>query len=317
MTVVAKKSRAQTNQRMFVESEGAVRVVGIWEKVYQARARFLSDGMGRYDHRVMTDDERRDVVRLVERLAGGEVRALARAISLAEQPGDLADAVVAASREVGRKARRIGVTGAPGAGKSTLVDRMVRALRVQGERVAVVAVDPTSPFTGGALLGDRIRMQGFAADEGVFIRSMASRGATGGLGTGVAGACSVLEAAGFGTILVETVGVGQEEVAVTRLADATVLVLVPGMGDDVQSLKTGVMEAANVFAVNKADLEGADRVVVEVRAMQSLVCVEGWVAPVVKTVASTGEGVDALLGAVARCIEDRMEQRATAGAGSR
>jgi LAO/AO transport system kinase len=295
---------------MFVESEGAVRVVGIWEKVYQARARFLSDGMGRYDHRVMTDDERRDVVRLVERLAGGEVRALARAISLVEQPGDLADAVVAASREVGRKARRIGVTGAPGAGKSTLVDRMVRALC---ERVAVLAVDPTSPFTGGALLGDRIRMQGFAADADVFIRSMASRGATGGLAAGVAGACAVLEAAGFSTIVVETVGVGQEEVAVTRLADATVLVLVPGMGDDVQSLKAGVMEAADVFAVNKADLEGADRTVAEVRAMQSLVCVEGWVAPVVKTIASTGEGVEALLEAVSGCIE----QRASAGVGAR
>ncbi len=265
----------------------------------------------------MADETRLDAVRLVERLAGGEVRALARAISVVEQPSELADAVVAVSRAVGKRSRRIGVTGAPGAGKSTLVDGMVRALRAQGERVAVVAVDPTSPFTGGALLGDRIRMQGFAADAGVFIRSMASRGATGGLAVGVAGACLVLEAAGFGTILVETVGVGQEEVAVTRLADATVLVLVPGMGDDVQSLKAGVMEAADVFAVNKADLDGADRVVAEVRAMQSLVCAEGWVAPVLKTIASTGEGVDALLEAVARCIEQRMEQGASAVVGAR
>jgi LAO/AO transport system kinase len=289
----------------------------MWGKVYQARGRFLSDGMGRYHHEVMADETRLDAVRLVERLAGGEVRALARAISVVEQPSELADAVVAVSRAVGKRSRRIGVTGAPGAGKSTLVDGMVRALRAQGERVAVVAVDPTSPFTGGALLGDRIRMQGFAADAGVFIRSMASRGATGGLAVGVAGACLVLEAAGFGTILVETVGVGQEEVAVTRLADATVLVLVPGMGDDVQSLKAGVMEAADVFAVNKADLDGADRVVAEVRAMQSLVCAEGWVAPVLKTIASTGEGVDALLEAVARCIEQRMEQGASAVVGAR
>jgi len=240
-----------------------------------------------------------DVEGLVARLAAGDVRALARAVSLVEDEVPGAGEIVKACAALERRSRRIGVTGAPGAGKSTLVDQMVRLLRGRGERVGVVAVDPTSPYTGGALLGDRIRMQGFSGDAGVYIRSMASRGELGGVARGVSGVCWVMEAAGFGTVIVETVGVGQDEVSVTGLADVTVLVLVPGMGDDVQSLKAGVMEAADIFVVNKADLPGADRVDSEIKGMQSLAGEHGsWVPPVVRTVASSGEGVEELMAAV-------------------
>ncbi len=234
-----------------------------------------------------------DVAELVDRLARGDARALARALSLVEAGGELGAEVARECRGLGRRALRVGITGAGGAGKSTLVDRMVRALRERGERVAVVAVDPTSPYTGGALLGDRIRMQGFQGDAGVFIRSMASRGAVGGVADGVAGAVEVLEAAGFGWVLVETVGVGQGEVSVSGLVDATVLLVTPGMGDEVQSLKAGVMEAADVFAVNKADLPGADKVVAEIEAMQGLLGASG--VPVLKTCGVSGLGVAELL----------------------
>ncbi len=225
------------------------------------------------------------------------MRALARALSVVEDGGAAADEVVRACRGVGRRALRVGVTGAGGAGKSTLVDQMVKVLRGRGERVGVLAVDPTSPFTGGALLGDRIRMQGFEGDDGVFIRSMASRGAAGGIAEGVAGCCAVLEAAGFGWVMVETVGVGQDEVAVGGVVGVTVLVVTPGMGDDVQSLKAGVMEAADVFVVNKADLPGADRVVSEIEGMQGLVA--GRRVPVVKTCGVSGVGVGELVELVA------------------
>lgn len=233
---------------------------------------------------------------MLARIAGGDVRALARALSVVEDGGAGGMELVAGARAAGNKARRIGITGAPGAGKSTLTDQMVRFLRAKRERVAVVAVDPTSPFTGGALLGDRIRMQGFTGDAGVFIRSMASRGEMGGVAAGVDGVCAVLAAAGFGTVIVETVGVGQDEVSVGGVVDVTAVVLVPGMGDDVQSLKAGVMESADVFVVNKADLDGADRVVAEVQAMQSLATEHGsWIPPVIRTCATTGEGVERLL----------------------
>ena len=265
-----------------------------------------------------TDDVAGLVSSLVKRLAAGDVRALARALSLVEDGGSgLGAEVVTACRRLGRRALRVGVTGAAGAGKSTLVDQMVRVLRERGERVGVVAVDPTSPYTGGALLGDRIRMQGFQGDAGVFIRSMASRGALGGVAAGVDGCCAVLEAAGFGWVIVETVGVGQGEVSVTGVVGVTVVVLTPGMGDDVQSLKAGVMEAADVFVVNKADLAGADRVVAEVEGMQGLL--GGMGVPVLKTCGVSGSGVADLVSEVRstdadKSRTDKKNVRPSAGA---
>jgi LAO/AO transport system kinase len=195
---------------------------------------------------------------------------------------------------------------------------MVRWLRRQGESVGVIAVDPTSPYTGGALLGDRIRMNGFAGDEGVSIRSMASRGAMGGLAKGVAAVCEVMEAAGRGTVIVETVGVGQDEVEIAGLADVTVLVLVPGMGDDVQSLKAGVMEIADIFVVNKSELPGADAVEQEILAMQGLAGAHGaWVPPVVRTVAQSGSGVGELMEAIGRFASERGARPAEQDTGIR
>nr|WP_257025587.1 methylmalonyl Co-A mutase-associated GTPase MeaB [Edaphobacter lichenicola] len=242
------------------------------------------------------------------RVRAGDVRALARALSLVEDGGGAE--VLAACREFAGRSLRVGVTGPPGAGKSTLVDQMVRWLRQQGQSVGVVAVDPSSPYTGGALLGDRIRMQDFAGDDGVFIRSMASRGAMGGVARAAADVCSVMEAAGRQTIVIETVGVGQDEVDVIGLADVTVLVLVPGMGDEVQSLKAGVMEVADVFVVNKSDRGGAELVEQEIVAMQALAVGEGeWVPPVVRTVATTGEGVKELMETVRRCALEKGSRR--------
>jgi LAO/AO transport system kinase len=246
---------------------------------------------------------------MMARLRAGDVRALARAVSVVEDGGGGAAEVLAACRESAGSALRVGITGPPGAGKSTLVDQMAKWLRAEGQMVGVVAVDPSSPYTGGALLGDRIRMQGFVGDAGVYIRSMASRGAMGGLARGVADVCSVMEAAGRGTILIETVGVGQDEVDVVGVADVTVLVLMPGMGDEVQSLKAGVMEIADVFVVNKADRGGAELVEREIVAMQGLGGGGAWVAPVVRTVATTGEGVGELMEAVRRCAAERGGRR--------
>ena len=252
------------------------------------------------------------VAQLIERLGQGDVRALARAVSLVEDGSPLAAEVLAACAEFAGDALRVGVTGPPGAGKSTLVDQMAKWLRGAGLQVGVVAVDPSSPFTGGALLGDRIRMQGFAGDSGVYIRSMASRGAMGGLAKTAADVCTVLDAAGKQTILIETVGVGQDEVEVVELADVTVVVLMPGMGDEVQSLKAGVMEVADIFVVNKSDRGGAELVEAEILAMQSLGAKhDEWVPPVVKTVATSGEGVAELMETVRRCAG---EKRARQGA---
>lgn len=237
---------------------------------------------------------------LVARLAGGDVRSLARAVSLIEGGGPPAQELLAACRALHRRALRIGVTGAPGAGKSTLVDRMVRHLRHAGQSVGVIAVDPSSPVSGGALLGDRIRMQGFTGDDGVFIRSMASRGVAGGIGANAASVCAVMEAAGRNTVIIETVGVGQDEVSVAGLVDVTILVLVPGMGDDIQSLKAGVMEVADLFVINKSDQPGAEKVEAEILAMQSLIATGTACAPVLKTIASSGEGVDQLMEEIAR-----------------
>lgn len=255
---------------------------------------------------------------LVASLRGGDVRALARAISLVENDAPAAASVLSACFPHTGNALRIGLTGAPGSGKSTLVDRLAGHYRAQQQTVGIVAVDPTSPFTGGAILGDRIRMQSHHADPGLYIRSMATRGFLGGLASTTADIASVVEASGKTRLLLETVGVGQDEVDIVRLADVTVVVLVPGLGDDVQSIKAGILEIADIFVVNKSDREGADRVEREIRAMQSLGGhAEGWVPPVVRTTATTGEGTAALAESIERCVESlrqtgRLEQKRSA-----
>jgi LAO/AO transport system kinase len=239
---------------------------------------------------------------LAARVCAGDPRAVARAITLVEDEGAAgADLLRAIFGRTGR-AWLVGVTGPPGAGKSTLVDRATAALRAEGRRVGILAVDPTSPFSGGAVLGDRLRMQAHAQDEGVFIRSMATRGHLGGLARTTADAALVLDAAGADVILIETVGVGQDEVDIVRTADVSIVALVPGTGDEVQALKAGIMEIADVFAVNKADREGADRLV---SAIESTLALHGygaeeWRPSIVKTVATTGDGVPALLAAAGR-----------------
>jgi LAO/AO transport system kinase len=197
-------------------------------------------------------------------------------------------------------ARVIGLTGAPGAGKSTLVDQLAKLYRKENRSVGIIAVDPTSPYTGGAILGDRIRMQDHYADPGIYIRSMATRGSLGGLARATADAALVLDASGRDLIMIETVGVGQDEVDIVRLADITVVILVPGMGDDVQTIKAGIMEIADIFVINKSDREGAERVEREIRAMQSLAARnDRWTPPIVKTVASEGTGVRDVAAAIA------------------
>ena len=237
--------------------------------------------------------------KLAERLLAGDRRALARAISLVEDDAPAGQSLLSACFPHTGEALRIGITGAPGAGKSTLVDQLARVFREQQRRVGILAVDPTSPFSGGAILGDRIRMERHHADAGVYTRSMATRGAMGGLARAAVDAAMLIEAGGFDRILIETVGVGQDEIDIVRLADVTIVVLVPGMGDDVQSIKAGILEIADIFVVNKSDREGADRVEKELKAMQSFASSHGsWVAPVVRTMASTGQGIDGLMAAV-------------------
>jgi LAO/AO transport system kinase len=236
----------------------------------------------------------------VERLRAGDVRTLARTISAVENRTAESVPLLKALFPYSGKARVVGLTGAPGAGKSTLVDQLAREYRQRGETVGVIAVDPTSPYTGGAILGDRIRMQANQTDPGIYIRSMATRGSLGGLARATADVTTVLDASGRDTILIETVGVGQDEVDIVRLADVTVVILVPGMGDDVQTIKAGIMEIADIFVINKCDREGAERVEREIRAMQSLsMRSDGWVPPVVKTVASEGKGIIELARAIA------------------
>jgi LAO/AO transport system kinase len=236
----------------------------------------------------------------VERIRSGEVRAVARAISAIENgTPDSLDLLKALFPHSGN-ARVIGLTGAPGSGKSTLVDQLAREYRKQGSTVGIVAVDPTSPYTGGAILGDRIRMQAHHADTGIYIRSMATRGFLGGLARTTADVATALDASGKDVVLIETVGVGQDEIDIVRLADVTIVILVPGMGDDVQSIKAGIMEIADIFVINKSDRDGADRVEKEIRAMQSLAMREdNWTPSIVRTVATEAKGIPELAAAIA------------------
>jgi LAO/AO transport system kinase len=230
-----------------------------------------------------------------EQVRAGNVRALSRAVSAIENRTREAEEILKRLFPHTGRAYRIGITGAPGTGKSTLVDRLASYYRGEKKTVGIIAVDPSSPFTGGAILGDRIRMQGHATDAGIFIRSMATRGYLGGLAQATGDTALLLDAAGKEMILVETVGVGQGEIEIVRLADCTLVVLMPGMGDDVQSLKAGLMEIGDIFVLNKADREGAGRFEQQLRAILQLVPErDGWKPPVVRTVATENKGIDEL-----------------------
>ena len=243
-----------------------------------------------------------DLDELAGRLARREPRAVGRAISVVEAGGAAQADLVRRLFAAPGRARTVGITGPPGAGKSTLVDRLAAAARARGETVGILAVDPTSPFSGGALLGDRIRMQGLATDPGVFIRSMATRGALGGLARATRDAVDLLDAAGFDWVLVETVGVGQDEVDVVESVDTVIVVAVPGLGDDIQAIKAGILEIADVFVLNKADREGAERALRDLALVLSLADHDeaSWLPPIVRTVAPRGEGIPELLDAVLR-----------------
>lgn len=240
---------------------------------------------------------------LVKKALAGDRRALARLLSLVEDDGPQAREALRALHPHTGRAHIVGVTGAPGTGKSTLVNELAKTLRAQGVTVGIIAVDPTSPFTGGAILGDRVRMRDLAGDPGIFIRSMATRGSLGGLARATGDAVKVLDAVGFQTVLVETVGVGQAEVDVARTAHTVVVVEAPGLGDDVQALKAGLLEIADVLVVNKADRPGADQTA---RALEvtldlgrnSTGGIDGWRPPIIKTVALNGTGVKAVAKAI-------------------
>jgi LAO/AO transport system kinase len=260
---------------------------------------------------------------LIRRTLAGERVPLARALSWVENEHPQASALLDACFGRTGRAFRLGITGPPGAGKSTLVTQLVKEYRARGEKVAVVAVDPTSPFSGGALLGDRVRMNELSGDEGVFIRSMATRGSMGGLAVHTAQACDVLDAAGFDRILIETVGVGQSELEVAQTADSTAVVLVPESGDSVQAMKAGLMEIADLFVINKSDREGADRAAQAIRsALHLRARTSEWTIPVMLAAASLGRGVPELVdtferhlkwltetGMLERRRRQRLEQR--------
>ena len=248
----------------------------------------------------------------VDRVVAGEVRALARAISVVEDDPAGSSAMLRGVFPHTGRATVIGITGSPGAGKSSLVDRLVASFREQGRRVGVVAVDPSSAYSGGAILGDRVRMQGHATDPDVFIRSMASRGHMGGLSRAASDAVDLMDAAGYDPVIIETVGVGQDEIEIARAADVVTVVLVPGMGDDIQAIKAGILEIADVFVINKADRPGADKVAADLDAMMALAPASAAVKPpIFKTVATSGDGVSALRdGLLAHVAAAGAEQRA-------
>ncbi|HET7114120.1 MAG TPA: methylmalonyl Co-A mutase-associated GTPase MeaB [Pyrinomonadaceae bacterium] len=237
-------------------------------------------------------------------MSAGDTAAVARAISKIEDNSTDAAALMKQIYQHSRGALVIGITGAPGAGKSSLVDKLALLYRQRGERVGIVAVDPSSPFSGGAILGDRIRMQTLGLDEGVFIRSMATRGNLGGLARATVDAVAILDAAGYAKIIVETVGVGQDEVEIVKAADVSVVVLVPGMGDDIQAIKAGIMEIGDIFVINKADRDGVFATEKELELLLSLASRDdNWDPPIVKTVATENQGVDLLANAIDRFRE--------------
>ena len=251
---------------------------------------------------------------LIDRIAAGDARAVARAISKVEDVSKDAAELMKQVFPLTGRGLIIGITGAPGAGKSSLVDKLALHYRQEGERVGIVAVDPSSPFSGGAILGDRIRMQTLGLDTGVFIRSMATRGNLGGLARTTVDAVSILDAAGYGKIIIETVGVGQDEVEVVKAADVSVVVLVPGMGDDIQAIKAGIMEIGDIFVINKADRDGVNSTEKELQALLSLAeRGDGWQPPIIKTIAIESSGIGDLAAAIATYRDFHLRTQSGAG----
>ncbi len=250
----------------------------------------------------------------LEKLFAGDTRTVARAITLVENDGDGAADLMKQIYPRTGKAQVIGITGAPGAGKSSLVDKLAQHYKGKGQRVGIICVDPSSPFSGGAILGDRIRMATLGLDPKIFIRSMATRGNLGGLSRATVDAVAILDAAGFETIIVETVGVGQDEVEIVKTADVSVVVLVPGMGDDIQAIKAGIMEIGDVFVINKADREGVLRTQKELEALLSLAHrPDMWQPPIIKTVATDGKGMDGLSAAISSYLEFQSKDSQSTG----